>query len=62
MKRLAIGIASARGKRIRDQDNYYITRCNALEDNSTIYRVVNDRRVAFLNQSVKVASIAVGEP
>jgi hypothetical protein len=42
--------------RYRDQDNYYITRCNALEDNCTIYHVVNGRRVAFLNQGVKVAS------
>src|SRR6266849_3906234 len=42
--------------RYRDQNNYYITRCNALEDNCTIYHVVNGRRQAFLNQSVKVAS------
>jgi len=42
--------------RYRDQNNYYITRCNALEDNCTIYHVVNGRRVAFLNKSVKVAS------
>ena len=44
--------------RYRDQNNYYITRCNALEDNCTIYHVVNGRRVAFLNQNVKVASNA----
>src|SRR6266850_3024443 len=42
--------------RYRDQNNYYITRCNALEDNCTIYHVVNGRRSAFLNQNVKVAS------
>jgi hypothetical protein len=42
--------------RYRDQNNYYITRCNALEDNCTIYHVVNGRRVAFLNKNVKVAS------
>jgi len=42
--------------RYRDQNNYYITRCNALEDNCTIYHVVNGRRVAFLNKGVKVAS------
>jgi DNA-binding beta-propeller fold protein YncE len=42
--------------RYRDQNNYYITRCNALEDNCTIYDVVNGRRQAFLNQNVKVAS------
>jgi len=42
--------------RYRDQNNYYISRCNALEDNCTIYHVVNGRRVAFSNQNVKVAS------
>jgi len=42
--------------RYRDQNNYYITRCNALEDNCTIYHVINGRRQAFLNQRVKVAS------
>src|SRR6267378_6944345 len=44
--------------RYRDQNNYYVTRCNALEDNCTIYHVINGRRVAFLNQNVKVASNA----
>ena len=42
--------------RYRDQNNYYITRCNALEDNCTIYHVVNGRRVAFQNRNVKVAT------
>ena len=42
--------------RLRDRDNYYITRCNALEDNCTIYHVVNGRRVAFQNHNVKVPS------
>ena len=42
--------------RYRDPNNYYVTRCNALEDNCTIYHVINGRRVAFLNQNVKVAS------
>src|SRR5207247_3904124 len=42
--------------RYRDQNNYYITRCNALEDNCTIYHVVNGRRQAFQNHNVKVAS------
>jgi hypothetical protein len=42
--------------RYRDQNNYYITRCNALEDNCTIYHVINGRRQAFKNQNVKVAS------
>jgi hypothetical protein len=42
--------------RYQDANNYYITRCNALEDNCTIYRVVNGNRQAFLNKSVKVAT------
>ena len=42
--------------RYRDQNNYYVTRCNALEDNCTIYRVVNGRRQEFLNHNVKVPS------
>jgi hypothetical protein len=42
--------------RYRDQNNYYVTRCNALEDNCTIYHVVNGRRQAFQNKPVKVAS------
>jgi 3-keto-disaccharide hydrolase len=42
--------------RYRDPNNYYITRCNALEDNCTIYHVVNGRRVAFQNKNVKVAT------
>jgi hypothetical protein len=42
--------------RYRDQNNYYVTRCNALEDNCTIYHVVNGRRVAFQNKNVKVST------
>jgi hypothetical protein len=42
--------------RYRDQNNYYVTRCNALEDNCTIYHVVNGRRQAFMNHRIKVAS------
>jgi hypothetical protein len=42
--------------RYRDANNYYIARCNALEDNCTIYHVVNGRRVSFRNQNVKVAT------
>ena len=41
--------------RYKDANNYYITRCNADEDNCTIYHTVGGRRRAFLNQSVKVA-------
>ncbi len=38
-----------------DANNYYITRCNADEDNCTIYHTVKGSRRAFLNQGVKVA-------
>lgn len=41
--------------RYQDADNYYVTRCNADEDNCTIYRTVAGSRRAFQNQSVKVA-------
>jgi hypothetical protein len=41
--------------RYKDVNNYYITRCNADEDNCTIYHTVDGQRRAFLNQSVKVA-------
>jgi hypothetical protein len=44
--------------RYRDGDNYYITRCNADEDNCTIYHTVKGSRRAFLNQGVKVAKNA----
>lgn len=44
--------------RYRDADNYYITRCNALEDNCTIYHVINGSRRPLQNHSVKVASNA----
>jgi hypothetical protein len=33
--------------RCRDVNNYYITRCNALEDNCTIYHVINGSRRLF---------------
>ena len=41
--------------RYKDANNYYITRCNADEDNCTIYHTVKGSRRAFLSQSVKVA-------
>ena len=41
--------------RYQDADNYYITRCNATEDNCTIYHTVKGNRRSFLNQGVKVA-------
>ncbi len=44
--------------RYKDANNYYITRCNADEDNCTIYHTVDGRRRPFLNHSVKVATNA----
>ena len=41
--------------RYKDADNYYITRCNADEDNCTIYHTVAGRRRPFQNKPVKVA-------
>ncbi len=41
--------------RYKDANNYYITRCNADEDNCTIYHVVNGRRRSFQNKPIKVA-------
>jgi hypothetical protein len=42
--------------RYKDPGNYYITRCNADEDNRTIYHTVAGRRRAFQNNPIKVAS------
>jgi hypothetical protein len=42
--------------RLKDADNYYIARANALEDNVTIYHTIKGRRVSFKNVSTKVAS------
>ncbi len=44
--------------RYRNADNYYITRCNALEYNCTIYHVIKGSRRPFQNHPVKVASNA----
>jgi 3-keto-disaccharide hydrolase len=41
--------------RYKDANNYYIARCNADEDNCTIYHTVAGQRRAFLSQNVKVA-------
>ena len=41
--------------RYKDVNNYYITRCNADEDNCTIYHTVKGRRRAFLNKPIKVS-------
>jgi hypothetical protein len=41
--------------RYKDAADYYITRCNADEDNCTIYHTVKGRRRSFQNKSIKVA-------
>ena len=42
--------------RLKDANNYYIARANALEDNVTIYYTVNGRRTEKKRASMKVAS------
>src|SRR5438876_518028 len=40
--------------RLKDKDNYYIVRANALEDNFRLYHVVNGRRIQFAGANFKV--------
>ncbi len=40
--------------RLRDRDNYYVVRANALEDNFRLYHVVNGKRVQFAGANLKV--------
>src|SRR6266480_2366894 len=42
--------------RLKDANNYYIARANALEGNVTIYHTINGRRVEKKRTSMKVAS------
>ncbi len=42
--------------RLKDKDNYYITRANALEDNVHLYHVIKGRRVRFAGWDGKVVS------
>jgi len=42
--------------RLKDKDNYYITRANALEDNVHLYRVIAGRRERFAGWDGKAAS------
>jgi hypothetical protein len=42
--------------RVKDQDNYYVTRANALEDNVRLYHVVGGKRVQFAGVNHKVSS------
>jgi hypothetical protein len=41
--------------RLRDADNYYVVRANALEDNVRFYRVVKGRREQLEGANLKVA-------
>lgn len=40
--------------RCQDENNYYIARANALEDNVTIYHTLQGKRVSFKNIDTKV--------
>lgn len=42
--------------RYKDSRNYYITRCNADEDNCTVYHTVDGSRQAFQSHGIKVAT------
>src|SRR5258708_23579215 len=42
--------------RLKDANNYYVVRANALEDNYRLYHVVNGRRVQFAGAKFKVTS------
>jgi hypothetical protein len=42
--------------RLRDPNNYYIVRANALENNYRLYHVVNGRRSQFAGANFKVSS------
>ena len=42
--------------RLKDPNNYYVVRANALEDNYRLYHVVNSRRREFAGANFKVTS------
>jgi hypothetical protein len=42
--------------RLKDANNYYIVRANALENNYRLYHVVNGRRSQFAGANFKVTS------
>jgi hypothetical protein len=42
--------------RVKDADNYYVARANALEDNVHLYRVVAGKRIRFEGWNGKVQS------
>ena len=41
---------------MKDANNYYVARANALEDNVTIYHTINGRRTEKKRTNMKVAS------
>ncbi len=41
--------------RFQDQENYYITRANALEHNVRLYKVVHGKRTQFAGANVQVS-------
>jgi hypothetical protein len=41
---------------LRDKDNHYLVRANALEDNFRLYRTVNGRRVQFAGANLRVTA------
>ncbi len=42
--------------RLKDKNNYYVVRANALEDNFRLYHVVHGRRIQFAGTNFKVTS------
>jgi hypothetical protein len=52
----AVDRAAGMAFRLRDANNYYIVRANALEGNYRLYHVVNGQRVQVAGANVKVAS------
>lgn len=57
-KAISGGVDRAAGLvfRLKDSNNYYVVRANALEDNYRLYHMVNGRRVQFAGANFKVAS------
>jgi hypothetical protein len=52
----AIDRAAGIAFRLKDADNYYVVRANALENNLRLYHVVGGRRVQFAGANFKVTS------
>ena len=52
----AVDRAAGIAVRLRDADNYYVARANALEHNVRFYRVLNGRREELRGATVKVSS------